>query len=103
MAFQGKQAASVGGTTVHPVCDIAMHEKGTMDNTEGQTGLSEKKAQRWAQVQDGAIAMEEISMICCKLQGKMQEAAAAIRPSGASLPHAGLICVTLGDLNQVTP
>lgn len=102
VAFQGKQAASVGGTTVHSVCDaIVRREKGTMDNTDGQTALSEKKAQRWAQLKDGAIAMEEISMISCQLQGKMQEAAASVRPSGASLPHAGFICVTLGDLNQV--
>ena len=72
-----------------------------MDNTPGQTGLSEDKKRRWAHVKDGCVAMEEISMISCHLQGCMQIAAASMRPSGASLPLAGLICVTFGDLNQV--
>lgn len=103
VAFQGKQAASVGGTTVHSVCDIATHQKGALDNTDDQTGLSAKKTQRWAQLGDGAIAMEEISMISCKLLGKMQQAAASVRPSGASLPYAGFICITFGDLNQLEP
>lgn len=91
VAFQGKQAASVvGGTTVHSVCDVPMRQRGALDNTDGQAGLSEKKTQRWAQIKDGAIATEEISMISCKLLGKMQEAAASVRPYGASLPHAVL-------------
>ena len=101
VAFQGKQAASVGGSTVHSVCDIGTHHKGALDNTDGQAGLSARKSQRWAQLGDGVIAMEEISMISCNLLGKMQEAAASVRPSGAGLPHAGYICVTFGDLNQV--
>lgn len=101
VAFQGKQAAGVGGSTVHSVCDIGARKKGTMDNTVGQSGLSPKKMERWVQVGDGAICMEEISMIGCKLLGKTQEAAASARPSGAGLPLAGLICVTFGDLNQV--
>lgn len=72
-----------------------------MDNTQGQSGLSPSKARRWAHVKDGCIAMEEVSMISCHLQGCMQKAAASLRPSAASLPYAGLICVTFGDLNQV--
>ena len=72
-----------------------------MDNTQGQSGLSPAKARRWTHVKDGCIAMEEVSMISCHLQGCMQKAAASLRPSAASLPYAGLICVTFGDLNQV--
>lgn len=103
VAFQSKQVASVGGSTVHSVCDIGTRQKGTMDKTDGQAGLSANKTQRWAQLMDGAIAMEEVSMISCKLLGKMHEAAVSVRPSGASLPHAGYICVTFGDLNQLEP
>eukprot|EP00752_Nemacystus_decipiens_P012803 g11338.t1 len=103
VAFQGKQAAGVGGSTVHSVCDIGTRKKGTMDNTVGQSGLSAKKTGRWAQVGDGAVCMEEISMIGCNLLGKTHEAAVSVRPSGAGLPLAGLICVTFGDLNQLEP
>lgn len=100
VAFQGKQAASVGETTVHSVCDAGNHNNGMVDSKEGQDSLSDKKAQRWAQIKDGAIAMEEISMISCRLQGCMEKAAASVRPSAASLPFAGFMCITLGDMNQ---
>lgn len=100
VAFQGKQAASVGGSTGHSVCDVNdSKRKGAMDSTAGQTELSAIKAARWAQLKDGAIAMGEIPMISSN--GMHEKTAAAVRLSAASLPHAGFICVTFGDLNQV--
>lgn len=88
VALQGKEAGSVGGSTVHSVCD-ANHckKKGTVDGTAGQTELSAKKAAGCAQLKDGAIAMEEIFMISCNLLGCMQKAAAAVRPFTANPPR----------------
>lgn len=102
VAFQGKQAACVGGKTVHSVTDVPRGDKGkggALDNTDGQTVLSDEKAARWRNV--AAIAIEEVSMVSCQLMGCIQKAAASVKPSAASLPYAGMICVTFGDLNQV--
>lgn len=103
VAFQGKQACSVGGCTVHSVIKVPRRDKNksrsTLDSTSDQDSLPPEKVARWLGV--GAMAIEEISMVSCELLGKLQLAAAEVRPSCASLPFAGLICVTFGDLNQV--
>lgn len=100
VAFQGKAAANVGGNTVHSVADVPRkNNNGAMDNTIGQTGLSEAKAARWTHA--AALAIEEVSMVSCLQLGSLHKAAVSVRPSSASLPFAGMICVTFGDLNQV--
>ncbi|CAN0510351.1 unnamed protein product, partial [Scytosiphon promiscuus] len=104
VAFQGKPAASVGGATFHSVTDVPRSDKGrdgALDNTDGQSLLSDEKAARWFNV--GATAIEEVSMVSCQLIGCIQKAAASVRPSSANLPYACIICVTFGDLNQVRP
>ena len=102
VAFQGKQASSVGGATVHSVADIPRGDKqkdNLLDNTEGQSPLDAAKAARWRGVE--VLAIEEVSMVSCKLLGHLHKAAAYVRPSWSSLPFAGLIVITFGDLNQV--
>lgn len=107
VAFQGKQAASVGGATVHSVTDVPRKKKkgstdqgqGALDNTAGQTALSDEKAAKWLNA--AVIAIEEVSMVSCDLMGCINKAAASVNPSAASLPYGGLICITFGDLNQV--
>lgn len=102
VAFQGKQAASVGGATVHSVADVPRGDKskdGLLDNTDGQSTLDEGKAARWRNKE--VLAIEKVSMVPCKLMGYLQKSAASVRPSWASLPYAGMICVTFGDLDQV--
>ena len=71
VAFQGKQAASVGGTTVHSVCDPTPRSKkrwdeGTLSGSQdGQIHLPAKKAVHW----EGAavLAIEKVSMVSCEL------------------------------------
>lgn len=100
LAFQGKQAACVGGNTVHSATDVPRTDKGgVLDNTNGQSLLSDTKAALWKNV--AVLAIEEVSMVSRQLMGCIQKATASVRPSAASLPYAGMICVTFGDLNQV--
>ncbi|CAB1115015.1 unnamed protein product [Ectocarpus sp. CCAP 1310/34] len=58
LAFQGKQAACVGGNTVHSATDVPRTDKGgTLDNTAGQSGLSDAKVVFWKNV--AVLAIEE--------------------------------------------
>ncbi|CAN0088942.1 unnamed protein product, partial [Laminaria digitata] len=110
VAFQGKQAASVGGTTVHSVCDPTPRSKKRTGNEDegllssshdGQKPLPSKKALHWQGV--AVLAVEEVSMVSCDLLRALHKAACSVYPDRAGLPFAGLIVVFLGDFNQLKP
>ncbi|CAM9812628.1 unnamed protein product, partial [Scytosiphon promiscuus] len=48
VAFQGKQAAAVGGTTVHSVCSAGGGQDGNMSGDhDDQSALTANKAMHW--------------------------------------------------------
>lgn len=109
VAFQGKQAASVGGTTVHSVCDPTPRskkrgiggDKGTLSGThDGQKPLPATNAVHWGVA---VLAIEEVSMVGCDLLRALHKAACSVHPDRAGQPFAGLIVVFLGDFNQLKP
>ncbi|CAM9801053.1 unnamed protein product, partial [Ectocarpus sp. 4 AP-2014] len=66
VAYQGKQAASVGGTTVYSVCSTGVGDDGTTSaGHDDQSALPESKAMHWKGV--SVLAIEEVSMVGCNL------------------------------------
>lgn len=66
VAFQGKQAASVGETTIHCACSTAGNDNGNLSaNHEDQQPLPDSKAIHWKGV--SVLAIEEVSMVGCTL------------------------------------
>lgn len=82
IASQGKQAASVGGSTAYSTAYIPHRKKrgssgdGALDNTDGQSALPEEKATKWLGAD--VIAIEEVSMVSCQLCGYINKAAATV-------------------------
>lgn len=110
VAFQGKQASSVGGTTVHSVYDPTPRsnrrssdgDEGTLSGShDGQKPLPAKKAVHWQGV--AVLAIEEVSTVSCDILCALHKAACSVYPDRAGLPFAGLIVVFLGDFNQLKP
>ncbi|CAM9426660.1 unnamed protein product [Laminaria digitata] len=103
VAFQGKQAASVGGTTVHSVCESTRGRGG--GNLSGahddQAPLPAKKAVHWNQV--SVLAIEEVSMVGCNLLVDLHKAACSMFPSHKEKPFGNRILLMFGDFNQLSP
>lgn len=101
VAFQGKQAAGVGGTTVHSVCQAGT--RGGSGNLSGkhddQKPLSDTMAVRWKGVV--ALAIEEVSMVGCELLVALNKAADEMFPMSKSAPFGNLTVVFCGDFNQL--
>ena len=100
VAFQGKQAAVVGGTTVHSVCPNTDDTDGCLSgNHEGQSKLPAKKAALWKG--DIILAIEEISMISCNLLVRLHNTACSMFPTHKGEPFGNRVVVMLGDFNQL--
>lgn len=100
VAFQGKQAAAVGGTTLHSVCANPGGDDGCLSgNHEGQSALPTEKAAHWKG--DIVLAIEEISMIGCKLLVRLHNTACSVFPLHKGRPFGNRVVVMLGDFNQL--
>lgn len=99
VAFQGKQAAAVGGTTLHSVCPKPDDDGCLSGNHEGQKALDADKAAHWKG--EVVLAIEEISMIGCKLLGRLHNTACFMFPLHKGKPFGNRIVVMLGDFNQL--
>ncbi|CAM9667640.1 unnamed protein product, partial [Ectocarpus sp. 4 AP-2014] len=66
VSFQAKMASAVGGRTAHSTCCSDGARDGTLSGDhDDQTSLNESKALAWKNVT--TLAIEEVSMIGCKL------------------------------------
>ncbi|CAB1112810.1 unnamed protein product [Ectocarpus sp. CCAP 1310/34] len=102
VAFQGKQAAAVGGTTVHSVCPNTDDSDGCLSGAhEGQSTLPASKAAHWKG--DVVLAIEEISMISCNLLVRLHNTACSMFPLHKGQPFGNRVVVMLGDFNQLRP
>lgn len=75
IAFQGKQAAAVGGQTAHSVCQAGSKDvDGSLSRKhEDQSSLTDKQAAPWKRAV--TLAVEEVSMIGCELLVSISKAA----------------------------
>ncbi|CAB1117516.1 unnamed protein product [Ectocarpus sp. CCAP 1310/34] len=103
VAFQGKQAAAVGGTTVHSVCPNTGDSYGCLSGAhEGQSTLPASEAAHWQR--DVILAIEESSMISCNLLVRLHNTACSMFPlHKGQQPFGNRVVVMLGDFNQLRP
>lgn len=102
VAFQGKQAAAVGGTTIHSVCHVpGRKEKGTLsrEHRDQNGGLTEEQAIHWKRVT--VLAIEEVSMVGCDLLVALNKAACEMSAMHADKPFGNLVTIFCGDFNQL--
>ncbi|CBJ31141.1 conserved unknown protein [Ectocarpus siliculosus] len=102
VAYQGKQAASVGGTTVHSVCSTGSRDGGNLSGDhDDQSSLPDAKAMHWKGV--SVLAMEEVSMVGCNLLVQLHKAACSMFPLHKAKPFGNRVVVMLGDFHQLSP
>lgn len=100
VAFQGKMASAVGGRTAHSTCNSDGARDGSLSGGhDDQTSLNESKALAWKNVT--TLAIEEVSMIGCKLLVSLHKAACAMFPLHKGKPFGNRVVVMLGDFNQL--
>ncbi|CAN0287346.1 unnamed protein product, partial [Scytosiphon promiscuus] len=100
VAFQGKQAAAVGGTTVHSVCSTGGSQDGNLSGDhDDQSALPANKAMHWKGVT--VLAVEEVSMVGCTLLVSLHKAACSMFPAHKGKAFGNRIVVLLGDFNQL--
>ncbi|CAN0531069.1 unnamed protein product, partial [Ectocarpus sp. 12 AP-2014] len=93
-AFQGKQATTLGGTTIHSIASVPDENSQTPARR-----LSPKKKALWKDVT--VLIIEEVSMVSAKMLAALHVAAVASLGADASLPFGGLDIVALGDFSQL--
>ena len=101
VAFQGKQAAAVGGVTIHSTCQSsAVASEGNLSgNHDDQSPLTDKQAIHWKGV--GMLAIEEVSMVGCELLVALNKAACSMFAMNKDKPFGNLPVVFCGDFNQL--
>ena len=101
IAFQGKQAAAVGGQTAHSVCQAGSKDgDGSLSGShDDQRALTDKQAAPWKRAV--TLAVEEVSMIGCELLISINKAACEVFPSHKDKPFGNLVVVFCGDFNQL--
>ncbi|CAN0455567.1 unnamed protein product, partial [Laminaria digitata] len=95
-AFQGKQAAGVGGTTCHSVADIPNERSRTSSSV-----LAEIKKALWTGVT--VLAIEEVSMVSATMFAALHNAAVASEGGDVGIPFGGLDVIAPGDFSQLKP
>ena len=102
IAFQGKMAAAVGGTTAHSVCQAGSKDKvpGSLSkNHEDQQPLTASQSGHWKNA--ATLVFEEVSMIGCELTLSVNKAAGQMFPVYKHKPFGNLVVVFCGDFNQL--
>ena len=101
LAFQGKQAAAIGGQTAHSVCQAGSKESdgGLSKTHDDQSPLTDKQAAPWKRAV--TLAIEEVSMIGCELLISIDKAACEMFPLHKDKPFGNLVVVFCGDFNQL--
>lgn len=99
VAFQGKQAASVGGTTIHSVCTVPGRKGSGGKDHDDQKGLTEDQALYWKN--KSVLAVEEASMVSCEMELALNKAACGVFPMHKDKPFGNMVTVFCGDFNQL--
>ncbi|CAB1108241.1 unnamed protein product [Ectocarpus sp. CCAP 1310/34] len=99
VAFQGKQAASVGGTTIHSVCNVPGRKGSGGKDHDDQKGLTEDQALSWEG--KSVLAVKEASMVGCEMELALDKAACKVFPMHKDKPFGNMVAVFCGDFNQL--
>ena len=103
VAFQGKAASAVGGTTCHSVCQAGNKKKKKKGNLskhhDGQQALTPAQRAHWTNAV--TLVFEEVSMIGCELMVSVNEAAGEVFPTHKDKPFGNLVLFFCGDFNQL--
>ncbi|CAB1100401.1 unnamed protein product [Ectocarpus sp. CCAP 1310/34] len=108
VAFRGQQAAAVGGTTIHSVCQVGRKTfRGSLSrNHDDQSPMKDTQAIHWKGV--NMLAVEEVSMVGCELLVALNKAACSMfpmhkdKPFGNLQPFGNLPLVLCGGFNQLS-
>ncbi|CAM9906470.1 unnamed protein product, partial [Hapterophycus canaliculatus] len=100
VAFQGRAASAVGGQTVHSTRSAGSNDRGNLSGAhDDQAPLNDSKALAWKI--KSTLAIEEISMIGCKLLVSLHKAAYSMFPVHKGKPFGNRVVVMLGTFNQL--